>query len=261
MAAAQIRRFCMPANQAEFPLFPLCRVPGWPASPAQPRLTSPGNSASGRSPPAAPNRPCSQRPRPPPRNGHGRPHSQLAPRASPATPVIQPGTLLTRRLVLRPVRLSGQRDGKFSLVMVRLAGVCSPVPGRWRRSRKRRRPRRDRDQPGMRPGYPPVLHRPDIAAPHRRPIQEAGPDRQAAYHNEVIAMTAERGPVRARSGWTLTALRRAVGVLRYLQQENMRASEAICRPIGAPRPRPRADAPAGSAGPAASTAERAERVG
>jgi hypothetical protein len=72
-------------------------------------------------------------------------------------------------------------------------------------------------------------------------------------------MTTERGPVRARSGWTLTALRRAVGVLRYLQQENMRASEAICRPIGAPRPR--ADAPAGSAGPAASTAERAERVG
>jgi hypothetical protein len=73
-------------------------------------------------------------------------------------------------------------------------------------------------------------------------------------------MTAERGPVRARSGWTLTALRRAVGVLRYLQQENMRASEAICRPIGAPRPRPRADAPARSAGPAASTTERDERV-
>jgi hypothetical protein len=73
-------------------------------------------------------------------------------------------------------------------------------------------------------------------------------------------MTATRGPVRARSGWTLTALRRAVSVLRYLQQENMRASEAICRPIGAPRPRPRADAPAGSAGPAASTTERAERV-
>jgi hypothetical protein len=71
-------------------------------------------------------------------------------------------------------------------------------------------------------------------------------------------MTAERGPVRARPGWTLTALRRAVGVLRYLQQENMRASEALCRPIGAPRPRPRADAPAGPAGPAASTAERAE---
>jgi hypothetical protein len=50
----------------------------------------------------------------------------------------------------------------------------------------------NRDQPGMRPGYPPVLHRPDIAAPHWRPIQEAGPI-QAAYHNEVIAMTAARG--------------------------------------------------------------------
>jgi hypothetical protein len=73
-------------------------------------------------------------------------------------------------------------------------------------------------------------------------------------------MTAERGSVRARPGWTLTALRRAIDVLRYLQQENMRASEALCRPIGAPRPRPRADVPAGSASPAASTTERAERV-
>jgi hypothetical protein len=73
-------------------------------------------------------------------------------------------------------------------------------------------------------------------------------------------MTAERGPVPARSGWALTALRRAISVLRYLQEENMRASEALCRPIGAPRPRPRADVPAGSAGPAASTTERAERV-
>jgi len=73
-------------------------------------------------------------------------------------------------------------------------------------------------------------------------------------------MTAARGPVPAHSGWTLTALRRAIDVLRYLQQENMRASEALCRPIGVPRPRPRADPPAGSAVPAASTTERAERV-
>jgi hypothetical protein len=27
-------------------------------------------------------------------------------------------------------------------VMVRLAGACTPIPGRWRRSTKRRRPRR-----------------------------------------------------------------------------------------------------------------------
>jgi hypothetical protein len=73
-------------------------------------------------------------------------------------------------------------------------------------------------------------------------------------------MTAEWRPVRAHPGWALTALRRAISVLRYLQQENMRASEALCRPIGAPRPRPRADVPAGSASPAASTTERAERV-
>jgi hypothetical protein len=73
-------------------------------------------------------------------------------------------------------------------------------------------------------------------------------------------MTAERGPVRARSGWALTALRRAISALRYLQQENMRASEALCRPVGVPRPRTRADVLAGSASPGASTTERAERV-
>lgn len=73
-------------------------------------------------------------------------------------------------------------------------------------------------------------------------------------------MTAERGPVPAPSGWALTALRRAIGVLHHLQEENMRASEAIFRPIGAPRPRPRAEVPAGPAGPAASTAEPAERA-
>jgi hypothetical protein len=71
-------------------------------------------------------------------------------------------------------------------------------------------------------------------------------------------MTAERGPVPARSGWALTALRRAIGVLHHLQEENMRASEAIFRPVGAPRPR--ADVPAGPASPAASTTEPAERI-
>jgi hypothetical protein len=110
------------------------------------------------------------------------------------------------------------------------------------------------------PRYPPVLHRPDIDSAYGRPTQEARPDSQAAYHNEVIAMTAEREPVPARSGWALTALRRAIGVLHHLHKENLRASEAIFRPIGAPRPRPRADMPAGSAGPAASATERAERV-
>jgi hypothetical protein len=108
--------------------------------------------------------------------------------------------------------------------------------------------------------YPPVLHRLDIAAAHGRPTQEARPDSQAAYDDEVIAMTAERGPVLARSGWALTALRRAIGVLHHLQEENMRASEALFRPVGAPRPRPRADVSAGSAGAAASATEPAERV-
>jgi len=60
-------------------------------------------------------------------------------------------------------------------------------------------------------------------------------------------MTAEQGPIPARPGWALMALRRAIGVLHHLQQENTNASEAIFRPAGAQRPSPRADLPAGSA--------------
>jgi hypothetical protein len=36
-------------------------------------------------------------------------------------------------------------------------------------------------------------------------------------------------------GWTMTALRRAIGTLRYVNDELTRANEAIFRPIGAPR--------------------------
>jgi hypothetical protein len=96
----------------------------------------------------------------------------------------------------------------------------------------------NRGQPGDAARYPPVLHRWNIPTPHGRPIQEIRPDSQAAYHNEVIAMTAEREPAHPHSGWALTALRRAISVLRYVEDENMRASEAICRSIGAPHPPP-----------------------
>ena len=73
-------------------------------------------------------------------------------------------------------------------------------------------------------------------------------------------MTVAHGPAHPGSGWTLMAVRRAVNVLRHFQEENVRASEAIFRPIGAPRSHPRVAVPAGSPGHAASTTERAERV-
>jgi len=57
----------------------------------------------------------------------------------------------------------------------------------------------NRDQPGCaRDIHPSFIAR---TSPLRRGglSREAGPDRQAAYHNEVIAMTAARGPARAAS--------------------------------------------------------------
>ena len=46
-------------------------------------------------------------------------------------------------------------------------------------------------------------------------------------------MTAARQPARPGPGWALTALRRAIGALRYVHDENVRASEAIFRPVRA----------------------------
>jgi hypothetical protein len=71
-------------------------------------------------------------------------------------------------------------------------------------------------------------------------------------------MTAQPGPAPVSTGWAVQALRRAIGVLHHLHQENRHASEAIFRPAGAPRPR--ADAPAGPAAPAVSATAPAERV-
>ncbi|HYB86519.1 MAG TPA: hypothetical protein VEC76_06705 [Streptosporangiaceae bacterium] len=48
-------------------------------------------------------------------------------------------------------------------------------------------------------------------------------------------MTTARQPARPRLGWALTALRRAIGALRYVHAENVRASEALFRPVRAPQ--------------------------
>lgn len=76
--------------------------------------------------------------------------------------------------------------------------------------------------------------------------------------NEVIAMTVTRRPRRPRPGWAATALRRAIRTIRHVNQELVLASELIFRPPGQPRPRPRADLPAGA--PPAPTPEHAERA-
>lgn len=41
--------------------------------------------------------------------------------------------------------------------------------------------------------------------------------------------------LRPRRGWAITALRRAIDTLRYLNDELTRANEAIFRPVGASR--------------------------
>ena len=67
-------------------------------------------------------------------------------------------------------------------------------------------------------------------------------------------MTATRG---LRAGWAMTALRRAIGTLRSVNDENVRASEAIVRSARAPQPRPQAGASADCApAHAAAAAER-----
>jgi hypothetical protein len=67
-------------------------------------------------------------------------------------------------------------------------------------------------------------------------------------------MTSTRRPG---PGWAMTALRRAIGTLRYVNDELTRANEALFRPVGAPRAgrpggaaRPPVPAKAGSGGDA-----------
>lgn len=53
-------------------------------------------------------------------------------------------------------------------------------------------------------------------------------------------MTATRRQRRQRSGWAMTAMRRMIGTLRYVNDELVRASEAMIRSARAPQPRPQA---------------------
>jgi hypothetical protein len=83
------------------------------------------------------------------------------------------------------------------------------------------------------------------------------PDQQAVpHHEEVIAMTATRRQ-RQRSWRVVAGMRRAVGTLRYINDELTRANEAIFRPAGAPLPNTPAGTSAGSPTAVAGSAEAA----
>ncbi len=84
-----------------------------------------------------------------------------------------------------------------------------------------------------------------IREDHPRRDHPAEPDHDARATKEVITMTTTRQPRPSRPGWTRTALRRAIGALRDLNQELVRGSEAIFRSARTPLPHPRPDTPAG----------------
>jgi hypothetical protein len=81
--------------------------------------------------------------------------------------------------------------------------------------------------------------------------------RSSGTTKEVTAPTAARS---ARPGQAMTAPRRAIHALRYVNDELMRASEAIIRSARAPRPRPQASVPADAEAHPGSAAERASRA-
>ena len=86
---------------------------------------------------------------------------------------------------------------------------------------------------------------PSAGGPSRRQNQAS---RLPRTTNEVIAMTVTRRPRRRRPGWAMTAPRRAIRALRYVNEELVRASEAMIRSARAPQTRPRPAAPAGKDG-------------
>jgi hypothetical protein len=81
--------------------------------------------------------------------------------------------------------------------------------------------------------------------------------RPSATTKEVTATTAARS---ARPDQAMTAPRRAIRALRYVNDELMRASEAIIRSARVPRPRPQASVPADAEAHPGSAAERANRA-
>ena len=81
--------------------------------------------------------------------------------------------------------------------------------------------------------------------------------RSSGTTKEVTATTAARS---VRPGQAMTAPRRPIRVLRYVNDELMRASEAIIRSARAPRPRPQVSVPADAEAHPGSAAERANRA-
>ena len=81
--------------------------------------------------------------------------------------------------------------------------------------------------------------------------------RSSGTTKEVTATTAVRS---ARPGQAMTAPRRAIRVLRYVNDELMRGSEAIIRSARAPRPCPQASVPADAEAHPGSATERANRA-
>jgi hypothetical protein len=103
--------------------------------------------------------------------------------------------------------------------------------------REDHRPRR-RPRPG-RPGAGATrASSPAAGSPSRRTAPAARPSRTV---KEVTAMPATRRP---RPGQVLTVPRRALRALRHVNDELMRASQAIIHSARAPQPRPRIQAPA-----------------
>lgn len=74
---------------------------------------------------------------------------------------------------------------------------------------------------------------------------------------EVTAMTATR---HRRGGQVMAAVRRALRALRSVNDELIRASEAIARPARVPRSRPRAQAPRSVPAHPGHATERADRA-
>jgi hypothetical protein len=120
--------------------------------------------------------------------------------------------------------------------------------------REDHRPRR-RAQPG----------RPDVAGGTRASSPAAGsPSRQTGLAarpsrtaKEVTAMPATRRP---RPGQLLTVPRRVLRALRHVNDELIRASQAIIGSARAPQPRPRIQAPAASGTDPGTAAGRADQA-
>jgi len=90
-------------------------------------------------------------------------------------------------------------------------------------------------------------------------LMEKRLDTQAVPHRrEVITMTAAS---RRPGSWkAVTAMRRAIGAIRYVNAELMRANEAIFRPAGAARPRPQAGVSTSATTAAAATPEHTSQA-